>query len=369
MMKIRRIPKNAFGAACVPDMHELIIMKPICLAAALITLACSLDSAHAESADVYLFAGQSNIQVVATTSLQNAPANIKQDPGVKIWDVQSNRFQTYQIGVNSLQPAQWPQNSGLPGNWGPEAEFSYLMRKAHPDTPIYVIKYGIGGTQLAKDLEQIDWSPSSDRNEYFGLVESAVDAAKTQLKNEGKDPIVRAVVWMQGENDASTDQTANAYEANLREWAAAARKRWGDPESKLIIGRIFMSWGSAANYKTVRASQLAVVQSTPNSFLITRDPKNLGHFLPDQVTDFGRDIFDAYSGIESPWVVPGACERRPMLAPLAPHPHPWRRTLQVTKRRPRTWRRSVLRPRLPIGQISRGQVMGFAAHTASQIAA
>ena len=294
-------------------------MKPICLAAALITLACSLNSAHAESADVYLFAGQSNIQVVGTTNIQNAPANIKQDPGVKIWDVQSERFQTYQIGVNSLQPAQWPQNSGLPGNWGPEAEFSYLMRKAHPDTPIYVIKYGIGGTQLAKDPEQMDWSPSSDRNEYFGLVESAVDAAKTQLKNEGKDPIVRAIVWMQGENDASADETANAYEANLRGWAAAARKRWGDAASKLIIGRIFMSWGSAANYETVRASQLAVVQSTPNSLLITRDPKNLGHFLPDQVIDFGRDVFDAYSGIE---IALGGSVKRPK-AQIAPPAHCW----------------------------------------------
>jgi hypothetical protein len=58
----------------------------------------------------------------------------------------------------------------------------------------------------------------------------------------------------------------------------------------------------------------------------------------------------------------GARERRMVLAALTVHPDPGCRTLQVTKRRPRPWRRLMPMPGFPIGAIAKAEVTGFAAH-------
>jgi hypothetical protein len=250
-----------------------------------------------QTADIFVFAGQSNIQVNSTTTRENAPSYVVKDPGVQIWDVDTGRFATYEVGINSMQPVKSMQNGGVPGNWGPESEFSYLMRKSYPEKSIYIIKYGIGATQLAKEPRGPDWSPSSGRGEFFGQVESAIVRAKAILSAQRKTPVVRAIIWMQGEQDASLGAPiSTAYQANLKEWASAARQRWGNPESRLIIGKIFKNWGhTPADNVAVTSAQAAVVKHTPNSILISNDDSpNYGHFLPAQVIKFGHDIFDAY---------------------------------------------------------------------------
>jgi carbohydrate esterase-like sialic acid-specific acetylesterase len=150
-----------------------------------------------------------------------------------------------------------------------------------------------------KEPRWADWSPDSDRSEYFGQLEAILKLAKASLTREGLTPVVRAIVWMQGENEAAMGgAVAQAYEANLREWAAAARVRWGDANTKLIIGKIFKVWGKTpADYQAVVSAQLALSESTPNTVFISREPSpDYGHFLPEQTIQFGQDIFDAYTG-------------------------------------------------------------------------
>jgi hypothetical protein len=246
------------------------------------------------SADIFVFAGQSNIQVNANTTLQNVPSHIMRDAGVHIWDCESNCFVVYEAGINSMQPVQG-QIGGVPGNWGPEAEFSHLMRKAFPTRELYIVKFGIGSSQLAASPQVANWSPSG-KGDLFDRTEDAILRSKESLKKEGRAPVVRAIVWMQGESDAyAGGSVADAYLENLKGWSIAARKRWGDDSSKLVIGRIFTIWGRtpAAN-RAVRSAQEAVVRSTPNSVLISNDDSpHDGHFLPDGATKFGRDIFEA----------------------------------------------------------------------------
>src|SRR5258708_29918721 len=55
---------------------------------ALAGLASSSASSDDESAaDIFVFAGQSNIQVNANTTLQNVPDHIARDVGVQIWHI------------------------------------------------------------------------------------------------------------------------------------------------------------------------------------------------------------------------------------------------------------------------------------------
>ncbi len=258
----------------------------------------SASSDDGSAADIFVFAGQSNIQVNANTTLQNVPDHIVRDVGVQIWDCENQRFVVYEAGINSLQPVRG-QVGGVAGNWGPEAELSYLMRKAFPARELYIVKFGIGSSQLAASPRVVDWSPSS-KGELFDLTESAIINSKQSLQSQGRVPVVRAIIWMQGESDAYAGGSLAAdYLENLTAWSMAARKRWGDDATKLIIGRIFTIWGrTPADNKAVRSAQEAVARSTPNSILVSNDDApHDGHFLPDGVTKFGRDIFEAFTQV------------------------------------------------------------------------
>jgi hypothetical protein len=253
-------------------------------------------SDHSTAADVFVFAGQSNIQVNANTTLQNVPSHIVRDVGVQIWDCENNCFVVYEAGINSMQPVRG-QVGGVPGNWGPEAEFAFLMRKTFPTRELYIVKFGIGSSQLAASPRVADWSPSS-KGELFDLTESAILNSKQVLERQGRIPVVRAIVWMQGESDAyEGGAVAEQYLENLKGWSVAARKRWGNDSTKLIVGKIFTIWGrTPADNSAVRFAQEAVVRSTPNSALVSNDDTpHDGHFLPEGATKFGRDIFEAFT--------------------------------------------------------------------------
>jgi hypothetical protein len=255
----------------------------------------SARSDDKNSADIIVFAGQSNIQVNGNTTLQNVPPHIVRDDGVRIWDCENNCFVVYQAGINSLQPVQG-QIGGAAGNWGPEAEFSYLTRKAFPAKELHLVKFGIGSSQLASNPLAPNWCPSSGG--LFDQAEKTILDSKQVLKSEGKVPVVRAIVWMQGESDAfHGGSVAEDYFRNLVGWSEAARKRWGDDATKLIIGRIFTVWGrTPADNDMVRSAQEAVTHTVPNSILVsTDDAPHDGHFLPEGAIKFGRDIFEAFT--------------------------------------------------------------------------
>jgi hypothetical protein len=247
------------------------------------------------SADIIVFAGQSNIQVNSNTTLQNVPSHIVRDDGVHIWDCENKCFAVYEAGINSLQPVQG-QIGGAAGNWGPEAEFSFLTRKAFPAKELHLVKFGIGSSQLASNPLIPNWCPSGGG--LFDQAEKAIFDSKQVLERQGKVPVVRAIVWMQGESDAfNGGPAAKNYFENLVGWSAAARKRWGDDSTKIIIGRIFTVWGrTPAENEMVRSAQEAVTHTIPNSILVsTDDAPHDGHFLPEGVIKFGRDIFEAFA--------------------------------------------------------------------------
>jgi hypothetical protein len=250
-------------------------------------------------AELFIFAGQSNAQVNVNTTLANVPAYIVSDPGVKIWDHATQAFVTYGAGTNSLQPN--PNPNGVAGNWGAEAEFAYRMRQAFPAKTVYIVKYAVGSAQLlqsADGLTTTDWSPASAASEYFGIVEADVAAAKATLVALGKSPVVRVVSWMQGEQDAQLSGVAtSSYQTNLSAFVTAARSRWSASSAKFLVGRIFTSWGSAADNTTIRAAQKAVCDADPtNVILLGQDASsNNGHFQPAGAVQFGDDQFLAYT--------------------------------------------------------------------------
>lgn len=254
-----------------------------------------LSFASAPVADIFVVAGQSNAQVNVNTTLANVPGYIVSDPGVKIWDRDTSQFLTYGAGTNSLQPTnQINAGGGVAGNWGPEAEFSYRMRQASPSNPIYIVKYAIGNTQLFNSGGPC-WDPAAVGS-YFSFVENAIAAAMAALVAQGFVPRVRLIMWMQGEADEQFSAWDAAYLTNLTALVAAMRIRWGDANTKLIIGRIIPGW--AGSLTGVRSSQVSIGNSNPglNYWLNCDGFSQVGnHYDATGTPQFGRDNFYHYT--------------------------------------------------------------------------
>jgi hypothetical protein len=169
------------------------------------------------------FAGQSNMVGFAMTVATLAPTGWQPDPLTFVWNNRTSRFEAMRPTINTNAYA-----------WGPEVAFAVRFRRAHPKTPLYIVKTAAGETSLAQDLNpQDDWSPRS-RGELFDRAQARVDQAARVL---GKRP--DAVFVSQGEADAVDPAAARAYRANLHAFVDAVRARWmHDPRGYVAWTRI-----------------------------------------------------------------------------------------------------------------------------------
>ena len=118
------------------------------------------------------------------------------------------------LGVNQ----QWDDPAN---DFGPE--FGIGLRREEADTtrvrPLYIAKSAVGSSALNIAGTPYNWSAAKDP--VASLSHNCLAnwwAMEQRLLGQGLGPRLRAVYWMQGENDA-TDQTfANEYEQELLDW-------------------------------------------------------------------------------------------------------------------------------------------------------
>ncbi len=198
-------------------------------------------------------AGQSNDLGFGVTPAE-LPAAWRAGPDVQIW--RDDHFETMRPGVNTGTPAN-------PQAWGPEVGFAISWRAEHPGETLYIVKVVKGSTGLADDPRQLDWSPAS--HEMFDQATAQIAAAKVAVWLP-----VSAILWMQGEEDATDPAKAAAYEANLRDLFAHMRADWAGFDTPIIFGRI----GAAAHEAyadAVRSAQGAVDQADPAATMVDTD--------------------------------------------------------------------------------------------------
>jgi len=203
-------------------------------------------------ADLVIVAGQSNALGYGLSG-QDLPSGFGPDPQVLIWD--GARFAVMTPGRNTGSP-------NFPASWGPETGFARAWRAAHPDRPLYVVKYARGSTSLAASPGR-DWAPAS--RELFEETAGAVTAARAALADQGLEPRVAAVLWMQGEADAVDPAKAAVYGANLTDLLVAIRRRWAEPDTPVVVGLI-PHFGTRAG--EVRAAQAAVDAADPRTVTV-----------------------------------------------------------------------------------------------------
>jgi len=174
-------------------------------------------SALGSEVDVYLLGGQSNMEGCGRVS------NLKED----IPDPIPNAF-FFRGG--SFRPLRLGETSNRPDKFG--LEISFAVEMGAEGKPVYIIKYAASGQPLHYGWSGSKWRgggpapgshfypgvESDDENRgkhYKGMLRRFLTGLEA-LKKEGHTPVVRAFLWVQGEQDAKREESALLYAENLK---------------------------------------------------------------------------------------------------------------------------------------------------------
>lgn len=218
----------------------------------LVALVCG-SCAHVESAavaqkpntiDVYLIGGQSN--ATGQGYLRNLPPDFKIDTQVLL-------FNSGRPHLNSgAEPLTWVplrQASESPDRFGPELGFGNEIQKLYPDRKIALIKHAHSGTNLFSQ-----WNPGADANDtahwgaQFTTFVETVDKGLQGLRDQGYTPVIRGMIWHQGENDAYGGPNSDNYGKNLAHFIARVREQFHAPEMLFVYAYILPSDKTAVTY-------------------------------------------------------------------------------------------------------------------------
>lgn len=290
-------------------------------------LACAVASraTRASEYDVYLLAGQSNMDGYGRVA--ELPAELKKpQDDVMIYagtSTPDNETNAAKGMWAKLQPGHGVgfKSDGKVNHYsdrfGVELGFAARMRELRPNRKIAIIKYSRGGTSIAIEARggagcwdsDFDLGEGDGKgiNQYDHCLKTIRDAfAQCDIDGDGDvDQLIPAgVVWMQGESDAAaTVDIARAYEQNLTRLmdllCAAMRK----DDLPIAIGRISDSGQDTNDGKIwehgdiVREAEQKFTDAHRNAELVTStdqyrysDPY---HYDSAGFVDLGRQFAEA----------------------------------------------------------------------------
>jgi iduronate 2-sulfatase len=244
------------------DLTEYIAMKYRILLGVLGCLfAVGLTSVRAEHYEVFLLAGQSNMDGRGRVSDLKGDLAEYSRPNTNILIHFSagglKRPLTTSQGVKPLQPGY----SGTPGNkkpnalptgtFGCEVSFGPAIAGALPGKRILLVKFAEGGTSLAKD-----WNPDEKGKLYENFIKF-VGTTQEILKTRGDTCTIRGMLWHQGESDSGLPE--GAYQKALTEFIGRVRSDLGIKDLPFVIGQVFDN----GNRHHVIAGQKAAAKALP----------------------------------------------------------------------------------------------------------
>lgn len=159
--------------------------------------------------DVIILAGQSNAE--GHTHISELKKNVDED---KFAIYSSGLFNT-QIKFNcdsgrnksnSFTSVKLGQGFNST-RFGPEIGMAEVFDEAELKRDVYIIKHAIGGTNLYNQWR----SPSLGNGDLYNDFIIDVYNSLALLEDEGLEPIVRGICWMQGEADATNPTYTNSY--------------------------------------------------------------------------------------------------------------------------------------------------------------
>lgn len=177
---------------------------------------------YSDEVQVVVLLGQSNAE--GHTWSQYLPRTVGEEKAGEYAEGYDNVFISYACTIaentsnGEFVPVKLGQGHSV-NQFGPEIGIAEKIAELDPEKPVYIIKYAYGATSLTSN-----WRSPSSKN-TGSLYLSAVDYILGQCaKLEEMDlyPEIKAVCWMQGEDDSSSN-SYNAYEELERNFVADLR--------------------------------------------------------------------------------------------------------------------------------------------------
>ena len=227
--------------------------------------------------DIILIGGQSN--AVGCTDIVTLDENLRNFvyPNVCLYE-EGNFASFYQEKVMKGIKCGMGHN---PSQMGIEYGIACRLNEA-TDKDIGLIRFAYGGSTLFFHWQtEYEGNPSSTiekgycYHSFLKTVEKGQDAYRTQ----GYNPVIRGMVWMQGETDATSQEMATVYELNMKTLFKKLRERIL-PNLKIIVGEIATSKEKAPYSDEIRRIQKKVTDEDENAF-----------FLSTKDIPIGRDGF------------------------------------------------------------------------------
>ncbi len=218
---------------------------------------------------VYLLGGQSNMVGIGQVNALPPSQRVEQDD---VWIYWSGW-----PAWRGLQPSS-DYSDGYGSYMGPEVAFGRAIADALPDRDVFLIKHGVGGTDLAEF-----WYPGVDdadpsMGEGYEVWLQTVRDGLAALNDEGVEYEIAGMIWMQGESDATYEPWADAYADNLAGFIQRVREDVEVEGLRFSLGLID-GRDLAAYRETVRAAQQAVAAADERVFAF--ETEDLGTYPTD----------------------------------------------------------------------------------------
>ncbi|MDQ8203536.1 sialate O-acetylesterase [Pelagicoccus sp. SDUM812003] len=277
----------------------------------------SIVSANAREYQVYLMAGQSNMEGYGyVNELEPGYADF---PGeVRIFHGNTADDDEPRDGRGIWAPLKPGHGTGfksdgsaneLSNRFGPELGFAKTLSAHDPDSPIAIVKYAKGGSSLDALSEEPwgNWFFGYDRSEgvnqwdhCLATIRNAFAARDIDGDGEDDQLVPAGIVWMQGESDGHQIGAAYRYAENLEQLVGLFRAALRDDDLPVVIGRISDSGqdpedGLVWNFgNVVRHQQAAFCESDANAAFVTSTDgyaySDKWHYDSDGFVDLGEQF-------------------------------------------------------------------------------
>lgn len=252
--------------------------------------------------EVYLIGGQSN------ATGQGYMANLSDTMTV---DKQVLIFHSGLPHLNSgLPPYSWQplhQASESPDRFGPELSFGTALKRLRPTANIAIIKHAHSGTNLFNDWNAAknDEDTLAQGVQYKEFIQT-VNAGLDSLRKRGYHPIIKGMLWQQGESDADKGgEVSKNYGQNLKYLISRIRKQLHARNMIFVYGYVYPPPNHGKDIGEVRQAEHDLDQdaktslSTRKAYVINTNGLSLRANDPN--TPYPNDII--HFGTSGTWML------------------------------------------------------------------
>jgi hypothetical protein len=218
--------------------------------------------------DVYLIGGQSN--ATGQGYIKNIPSSLTINTKVQLYhsaDINSGGVASTWMTLRPASEGADYCNLGL--RFGPELSFGNNIQSFYSNRQIAIIKHAKSGTNLYSQ-----WAPGSSPSDsvHFGpefkTFVNTVDGGLKALKSRGLKPVIRGMLWQQGEADA--DDGGQNYGTNLKNFIARVREQWNSPDMLFVYGYVYPASNFGTGRDIVRAAEKNIDQDSGDALATRR---------------------------------------------------------------------------------------------------